>query len=1233
MNAGKALGSAGTTVAALVLASIALPHQLPLGTLLYGVVYGSLSGLLAIGLVVTYRVTRTINFAYGAMGGAAASAGVSAYLGHGWPWLLAIALSVVLGAAFGALVGALVTWRFSRSPRLVVTVATIGLAQLFGGVALLMPRWVGGPEQLFGGFKTSLSSLSLSLSPVLFTGNDLLVVLLVPATVAAVAWLLLRTDAGRAVRAIADNEDRVRLLGVPARTLLLGTWAVCGAVAGLTAILQAPTQGVSLNAAAGPALLLGPLAAAVIARMESVGTAFVASVALGVLQSVVGLNADKQSIQTLVLLVVVVVALLVQPRATSRADAAEDSSWSTAGLAAPVPAAVRGLVEFRVARVALPLLALGAALLLPRLVRPDQLNQASSAIVFGLAALSLVVLTGWGGTVSLAQMALVGVGAVVAGDLMMHLNLDLFQALAASGVAGGLVALALGVPALRVRGQYLAVTTLAFAVAAEDFFFNPTNFARQLPTSVARPVLWKRFELADERWLYYVSLSVLVLTVALISASRRARPGRTLLAARDNVRGAEAAAVPTTRVKLTSFVTSGVIAGVAGGLNVVNFGSVSFGAFPAAASLLVFSTAVIGGLGSLGGVLASTVVVQWLGIAFPTWQVLLTGVGVVVILGLFPSGLAGIGLRVRDRAVRWLADLHDLDTSVWATGRDTVTDDGTPATAAPTVADPVLSCRGIEASYGSLQVLFGVDLEVGRGEIVALLGTNGAGKSSVLRCLAGLMRTSSGEISLRDETGRGWSPEHMAREGLALVPGGRGVFPTLTVSENLGVARWLVRRDPDREDEIRDRIDELFPALADRWDVRAGDLSGGEQQMLSIAMALLSAPEILCIDELSLGLAPAMVTKLIDAVKQINAGGVTVVIVEQSINTACAVAERAVFLEKGRVRFTGPTEELRERPDLLRAVFLPDPEEVERPGRRRTRSAEEPTVVLACEGIGKHFGGIVAVDGLDLKVHAGEIVGLVGHNGAGKTTLFDLMSGFLAPDSGTFRLEGLDLTAYPANVRALAGLGRSFQEARLFPALTVRETILVAMERHLASRDPVAASMGLPASTDSEAVALAEVDRIIGLVGLEDYRDKLTSYLSTGTRRVVELACVLAQRPSVLLLDEPSGGVAQAESPALVALLRRVAAETGCSIVIIEHDMGMMAELCDRLVALESGRVIAEGTAAEIFSHPEVIASYLGSSPEVAEPVAQPSSGRALQQTAVLTRVGPTPASPPGLRP
>jgi branched-chain amino acid transport system ATP-binding protein len=228
-----------------------------------------------------------------------------------------------------------------------------------------------------------------------------------------------------------------------------------------------------------------------------------------------------------------------------------------------------------------------------------------------------------------------------------------------------------------------------------------------------------------------------------------------------------------------------------------------------------------------------------------------------------------------------------------------------------------------------------------------------------------------------------------------------------------------------------------------------------------------------------------------------------------------------------------------------------------------------------------------------------EIVGLIGHNGAGKTTLFDLMCGFLTPNSGRVLIDGEDVTEYPPYERAWCGLGRSFQEARLFPSLTVAETISVALERHLASREPFAAAFRMPASTDSEAAVAARVEEVILRLGLDAFRHRPTGELSTGTRRIVELACVVAQRPSLLLLDEPSAGVAQAETEVLGGLLRQVAAETGCSMVVIEHDMTLLSGMCDRLVALELGATIATGTPTEVLSHPGVIASYLGTDSDV----------------------------------
>jgi ABC-type branched-subunit amino acid transport system ATPase component len=235
---------------------------------------------------------------------------------------------------------------------------------------------------------------------------------------------------------------------------------------------------------------------------------------------------------------------------------------------------------------------------------------------------------------------------------------------------------------------------------------------------------------------------------------------------------------------------------------------------------------------------------------------------------------------------------------------------------------PVLQLNNVDFSYGNVQVLFGVGLEVRRGEVLALLGTNGAGKSTALRVAAGLITAERGVVRLNGRTITYATPEQRARLGIHLLPGGRGVFGEMTVAENLEMAGFIYRSD--RADLRRrvERVSALFPMLGERSGVRADTLSGGQQQQLALALALVHDPEVLLIDELSLGLAPIVVQELIGVIENLRAEGVTMIIVEQSLNVAAAIADRAIFMEKGRVRFEGPIAELVERDDLARAVFL-----------------------------------------------------------------------------------------------------------------------------------------------------------------------------------------------------------------------------------------------------------------------------------------------------------------------
>jgi branched-chain amino acid transport system ATP-binding protein len=508
--------------------------------------------------------------------------------------------------------------------------------------------------------------------------------------------------------------------------------------------------------------------------------------------------------------------------------------------------------------------------------------------------------------------------------------------------------------------------------------------------------------------------------------------------------------------------------------------------------------------------------------------------------------------------------------------------------------DPVLlSMVDVVVELSGSTILDHVSFDVADGELLALLGTNGAGKTTLLRALTGLVVPSGGTLIFDGVELGGADPAKTFRLGMVYAPGAPYVYDGLTVAENLRAAGWRYRRANGELGAAIDEALEVFPTLVPRLSVGAGELSGGERQLLNLAQALLARPRLLLLDELTLGLSPSAAEAVLDAVRVINERGTTVVFVEQSVDRALRLARRAVYIDRGQVRFDGPTADLKDNPEVLRAAFFGDPP----PRRRAARAGTDAPVAVAATGVSLSYGGVVAVDGASITVRAGEIVALVGPNGAGKTSFLDVLAGATRADAGSVTFEGRDVTALPAYARARLGMGRSFQDARLWPALTVRESVATARERHVPEPAVAPALVHLPITRSSEAEVGAVVDRLLGEFGLTAYAERFVGELSTGMRRALELTCLMAGEPTVLLLDEPAAGLAQRELPGVAARLEAVHATTGAAIVIVEHDLALVRRVAHRVVVMANGKVIADGDPRTVFDLPEVQQAYFTSAP------------------------------------
>jgi len=277
---------------------------------------------------------------------------------------------------------------------------------------------------------------------------------------------------------------------------------------------------------------------------------------------------------------------------------------------------------------------------------------------------------------------------------------------------------------------------------------------------------------------------------------------------------------------------------------------------------------------------------------------------------------------------------------------------------------------------------------------------------------------------------------------------------------------------------------------------------------------------------------------------------------------------------------------------------------------------------LDMEGVVVDFGGVRAVAEAALTAEPGSIVGLIGPNGSGKTTMLDVISGLVSPRAGSVHLDGESLTEYLPEERSNLGVVRSFQDCRLFPELSVQDVLLLTLDAQRPV-SVVSSSLQLPWARRSERSKRSEVDRVIASFGIERFRRHSIAHLSTGTRRVVDLASIVLARPRLLLLDEPTAGIAQREAEAFVPLLQRLHQLADTTIVLVEHDVPLVFALCTQVVMMETGSVVSSGTPDEVRRDPRALAAYLGASDEAlavsgAIPVSSPGGAHAATGTPTL---------------
>jgi ABC-type branched-subunit amino acid transport system ATPase component/ABC-type branched-subunit amino acid transport system permease subunit len=923
-----------------------------------GLITGMVFGLVAMGIVLVYRSTRVINFAVANIG--FLGAGVFALLVAQWnvPFWLSAVLGIVLGIVFGAVVELVVIRRLFAAPRVIVLVATIGIAQLCLAILTSLPE-IDAPGARF---PLPIGAVH-EVAGIRVVGPQLTILITVPLIALGLGWLLNRTALGKAVKASAENPDLARLYGISPKAVSTAVWALAGGLATVSLALLAGQSGSAQNLDnLGPSTLTRALAAAVIAGMVSFPRAFVAGIVIGIVQSVVSFNfLDQPGLMDFLILLAVVVAVYWQSR-----QRGETQTFAFGAKAKPVPERLRQVFWIRqIDKIGLVLLGIGAVILPLLVTQPSKHLLYTSILAFAICALSLTVLTGWAGQLSLGQMAFAGVGALLTAAFVRGINFDIgwhdtrvikagieplrygpavcFSVLITAGLA-----VLIGAGALRVRGLYLAVVTFAFALAATQYLYDRPILSGGFTDSVPlRRTDFFGIDITSQRSFYFLTLALLGLSIVVVARLRASGVGRTTIAVRDNPDTAAAYTVSNSRTKLRAFALAGGLAALGGSLIAANVQSVpSDRYFTVADSLLVVSIVVIGGLGSVAGTLLGAIWVIGLPAFFPDNDLvplLTSSVGLLVLLLYFPGGLMQVGYGARQMIFDWAE--RRLGPAP-PKQRNTVPARRAEEREALPEGVPALRTTDVVVRFGGNTAVDRVSLEVNEGEVVGLIGTNGAGKSTLMNAIGGFV-PSSGAIELFGTSISGKSAAARARLGLGRSFQAATLFPELTVRDSVLVALEArgrtgiistalffppaIKRERARRSEAEELID--FLGLGRYADNYIGDLSTGTRRIVELAGLLALDARFLCLDEPTAGVAQRETEAFGPLILEVRRElGASMLVIEHDMPLIMSISDRVYCLDVGKLIAEGTPDAVRHDTAVVASYLGTDERAIARSG-------------------------------------------------------------------------------------------------------------------------------------------------------------------------------------------------------------------------------------------------------------------------------------------------------------